>query len=92
MKKLIKSVQDFFIKADPSALLLKVEYNDEVMTFIYDDGTTLEYTGSCTVWHRLPYMQRCSTLLEADLSEIWTYINRHGNPYPLAHESNLIKK
>lgn len=36
------------------------------------------YRGNCTVWHNLETGERCGTLLEGALSNIW-WARTHGN-------------
>lgn len=66
--------------------LLEATYTDEILTLKYSDNSIVQYKGSCTVWHKLPFMTRPGTLKEGDLSEIWEYIKTYGNPYPTAHQ------
>ena len=65
----------------------EANYNSEteVLTMMFKDGTTEEYKGSSTVWRKMPLMQRCNTLKEYDLADIYKYIKHYGNPYPKAH-------
>lgn len=66
--------------------LKSAEYKDEVMTLTYSDKSQVQYKGSSTVWHKMPLMKRCHTSTEQLLSEIYTYIQHYGNPYPTAHK------
>lgn len=34
----------------------------------------VEYYGGCTVWHKIPDMERCSTSLELTLCAYWNRI------------------
>lgn len=54
----------------------------------WNNGAVTYYTGSGTVWRKLPYHERCDTFLEGKLSEIDKYIKTWGNPYPTAHENH----
>ncbi len=65
--------------------IVEASYKDGLMTLKYSDGDSVAYQGSCTVWHKYPMMERCSTLKEMELYDILTYIKTHGNPYPLSH-------
>lgn len=67
--------------------------NTEVVEYKYDDFSKImtvksksktgrlfanKYTGSCTVWHRLPSYKRCNVFEEEKLSELytkWKHIN-----------------
>ena len=71
----------------PINKVIKATYYGSVMTIEYSDGTVDKYSGSCTVWRKIPMMKRCSTPTEARLCDIWGYIQKHGSPYPTAHES-----
>lgn len=59
---------------------------DGVLTVHFSNESTAQYYGSSTVWHHYPMMVRCDSDIETKLSEIWRYIEEHGNPYPFAHE------
>lgn len=63
----------------------KITYLDTTLTVYYTDGSKEQYEGSCTVWHKHPYMERAGIMTETWLSEIYTYIKKFGNPYPTAH-------
>ena len=63
---------------------------EEVMTVTYDDGTQDKYHGSCTVWYKMPLMERCGTSKESTLCNIWTYIQKFGNNYPDAHKKTTL--
>lgn len=42
---------------------------------------TTTYVGECTVWHRLPTFERPGTIMEGELSEIWSreqYLRKGG--------------
>lgn len=65
----------------------KYDKQTQIMTVYNVDGTNEQYNGSGTVWHRMPYMERCSTAKEYLLCDIWHYIKHYGNPYPTAHEN-----
>ena len=62
-------------------------YKHGIMTLTYADNSTAQYKGECTVWNRLPYMERAGTSTESELCDIWKYIEHNGNPYPTAHKS-----
>lgn len=86
--KTLKAILYFFMEMrfyfyDP---LIKAEKNDGILELHYKSGRIKRYTGYCTVWYTYPYMQRCGTFTEADLSDIDEYIKCHGNPYPTAHK------
>jgi hypothetical protein len=72
--------------------IVNATYFKDVLTIKYDDDTIREYSGSCTVWHHYPMMERCSTFREGELCDIWKYIQAHGNPYPTAHEKTAYEK
>lgn len=61
----------------------------EILTLTFKSGVVNQYKGDCTVWHTYPMMKRCDTNMEIFLSEIWEYIEEHGNPYPTAHKEIL---
>jgi hypothetical protein len=81
-----KKIQAFFQNWQPLAIY-KAEYTKDIMTVTYNDNTVKQYKGDCTVWHTYPMMERCNTNSESKLSDIWSYIKEHGNPYPTAHLS-----
>ena len=84
IKKALKAFAIPFVTHRVS--VVKATYENEVMTIEYDNGKTEQYNGSCTVWHKMPMMQRCSTAKEAWLCDIWKYIKHYGNSYPNAHQ------
>jgi hypothetical protein len=61
-------------------------YGDGTLTLTFDDGTTEDFFGSLTIWHRLPMMDRLSTSEEFKLYAIYKYIRHYGNDWPTAHE------
>lgn len=85
-KELWQKIQKAFAMPFTARRVVKAAYENDVMTVEYDNGTIEQYNGSCTVWHKMPMMKRCSTSKEAWLSEMWEYIERHGNSYPNSHE------
>ena len=72
--------------------IVTATYFKEHLTVNYEDGSVREYEGSCTVWKHYPMMQRCGTFKEGELLDIWSYIKKHGNPYPTAHIKNKMKE
>lgn len=62
------------------------DHTKQIMIVTYSDNNIYSFKGSGTVWHTYPMMRRCGTVAEIELSEIWEYINEHGNPYPTAHQ------
>lgn len=56
-----------------------------LMIVVFNDGIEEKYFGGSTVWRKYPMMERCNTLTESKLSEIYAYIERFGNSYPDAH-------
>jgi hypothetical protein len=76
-----KNMRIFFRK------VVKATYKKDTLTIFYKNGTKERYKGECTVWHALPYMKSCDTILDGKLYEIWKYIQNYGNPYPLAHKT-----
>lgn len=67
----------------------KATYSKEVLKITYSNGVIKEYYGECTVWNKLPMMERCGTIKDSELCGIWKYIRKHGNPYPTAHLKDL---
>jgi hypothetical protein len=65
---------------------IKSTLDNEILSVTWSSGETIQYKGECTVWHEMPMMKRCSTLMESLLSELWEYHKNYGNPYPTAHE------
>jgi hypothetical protein len=65
--------------------IITAEYHKGIMTVIYSKSGKKQYNGSCTVWHEMPLMNRCSTAKESELVEIWHYIKQYGNKYPESH-------
>lgn len=65
--------------------IIFANYEKSIMTVHYDDGSFDKYHGECTVWHKLPLMERCGTYKESELCDIWQYIKFYGNDYPTAH-------
>ena len=63
----------------------RTTYNKDIMEVWYSDGTCEQFKGKCTVWHKLPMMERCGTMKEGTLNSMWKYIGLYGNPYPTAH-------
>ncbi len=59
--------------------------NEETMTVSYSDKSIKHYNGSSTVWYEMPFMKRCSTTKELELSGYFNYLKKYGNPYPNAH-------
>lgn len=68
--------------------IVEALYEGDEMSIKYSNGEIEKYIGSCTVWHKLPMMRRCSIEEESMLCDIWNYIKQHGNPYPEAHIKN----
>lgn len=79
-KKATKKLKDVIYNP-----IVKATYDNRIMTIEYYNGQTMQYEGTCTVWHSYPMMKRAGTLKEGELCDIWAYIKRHGNPYPDAH-------
>ena len=79
---------NWFMKLFFEPSVVSATYDDEVLSVKYSDGTTVKYQGSSTVWYKLPYMGRCGTSKEYQLSGIYTYIKKWGNDYPNAHLSS----
>lgn len=73
------------VKAITPVSMVSATYSGGIMTIDYDNGKSKQYSGSCTVWHTYPMMQRCGTFKEGELCDIWKYVKTHGNPYPTAH-------
>lgn len=65
---------------------------NEVLLITFSDGSTEEYKGSSTVWHKMPLMERQNTYRESYLCDIYTYIKHYGNPYPTAHLTAHLEK
>lgn len=83
--KLFGKKAEEVVKAMKPVSMTSATYSGELMTIKYDNGKSKQYSGSCTVWHTYPMMQRCGTFKEGELCDIWKYIKTHGNPYPTAH-------
>lgn len=75
----------FLLIKDEMDKITKAQYRNEVMTVWYQSGKVVEYEGSGTVWNKMPMMQRCGTMKEIKLCEIYKYIRKWGNDYPTAH-------
>lgn len=60
-------------------------YSKETLKITYSNDTIKEYHGEYTVWCFMLMMKRCSTIREGELFHIWKYIDKYGNPYPVAH-------
>ena len=76
-----------FLHRENTPRIISATYEKEIMTVEYSDGNIIEYKGSATVWHALPYMSRCGTGTESELSRIYNYIQHYGNNYPDAHKT-----
>ncbi len=72
-------------------IITEAKYIGNTLTIEYSNGDIVKYNGECTVWRKLPMMERCSTVKEGELCRIWKYIKTHGNPYPTAHLSENDK-
>ena len=57
----------------------------QILWVKWSNGLEQHFKGSCTVWYTYPMMNRCSTSIESELCDLWSYIKEHGNPYPTAH-------
>ena len=66
--------------------VIKATYCAGVLNVWYEDGQISQYKGQCTVWYKMPYMERCSAPLEAMLCELWEYIMYYKGAYPDAHK------
>lgn len=66
-------------------VIVKADYAGGVMVVEYSNGKVEKYSGSCTVWHRHPYMERPGTSMEHRLSQLLKYCNKWNGPYPTAH-------
>ncbi len=71
--------------------VVEATYENEIMSVKYSDGSEEQYKGNCTVWRTMPMMKSCSLSRREKLSEIWSYIEHHGNPYPTAHKPENLK-
>ena len=78
----LKTLRLYFV----SNRVISAEYKGGVMTVKYEQGQQEQYEGSCTVWHKLPYMKRCGTLKEGWLCDLWKYNKKWGGAYPDAHK------
>ena len=65
--------------------IISATYKGTTLIITWESGSVSKYEGSCTVWHKHPYMHRCSPQAEKFLSNIWSYIQKWGNDYPTAH-------
>lgn len=102
LKEKIFGVSNTVIKAVTPRTIVSATYNTQsssgegknmdILTIDYSDGSSYKYEGSCTVWHTYPMFNRCGTTKDGELYEIWKYIQHHGNPYPNAHELNIVKE
>ena len=71
------------------ALVVYASYEDATMTVKWSDGKTDKYTGSCTVWYKEPYMNRCSTSMECLLCDLWKYHQKWNGAYPESHKQHF---
>ena len=85
---MFKKIINFAKHNNVNGSVIKATYSEdnEIMTLYYSDNYIEEYKGSCTVWSKLPFMQRPGTLNESFLCSVWKYIKEYGNPYPTAHK------
>ena len=73
----------------PKIIFATKEYFEkyyDVITITYSNNTVEKFQGKGTVWYRIPMFTRCGTFKEGKLCEISKYIERYGNPYPIAHK------
>jgi len=77
MFKILKSIKEFFSRAH----VVLADYNEEteVMTIKWSDGRIEKFVGSCTVWNKLPYMERSNN--EGLLYRMYKYNQFHKKPY-----------
>ena len=79
---MIKWIKKLFA-GDP---VTKAKYESGIMTVTYESGKVEKYSGSCTVWHKLPYMKRVRAMGEGWLCDLWEYNRQWGGAYPNAHK------
>mgnify|MGYP001605290253 FL=1 len=81
----LKALRQLFV----SRSVVYASYEDATMTVKWSDGKTDKYTGSCTVWYKEPYMNRCSTSMEYLLCDLWQYHQKWKGAYPEAHKQHF---
>ena len=65
--------------------IVRASYKEGTMTVVWKNGETEKYDGMLTVWHKQPFMERCSQKMEILLSNLWHYNKKWGGAYPDAH-------
>ncbi len=80
---LLQKIKYFFMGTP----IVSAEYKDGVMKVVWEDGSSAAYKGSCTVWHKMPYMRRCGTATEGWLCDLWKYNKQWDGAYPNAHKN-----
>ena len=70
--------------------MVRHEYDsaNKILTVTYSNGVIEQFHGSSTVWHKLPFLDRCSTFTESTLSDYYAYWDYWRGPYPDAHKKN----
>ena len=81
MANIFQAIKALFI----SNHVVSAEYKSGIMTVTHKNGEIELFKGSCTVWHKLPYMTRCNTPTESWLCEMWHYNKEWGGAWPNAH-------
>lgn len=66
-----------YCEKDSFYVILVVEVEPGWMG-IFTGSREIEFRGSCTVWHIMPSMRRCSSFLEAILADFWTKAKYDG--------------
>ena len=93
LKKIFSSSSPVIQAVVPRKIVVvSATYINNILTVKYSDGSSFEYEGSCTVWHTYPMFNKCGTLKDGELYQIWKYIKHHGNPYQNAHILNKINE
>lgn len=87
--KAFRAYWNFFDLGHKHLISASYNFKEELMTLEYSDGSEAVFKGSGTVWHRLPYLERCDTDMEARLVEYWEYNKHWKGPYPWAHLKKL---
>ena len=90
-KSFFEKLKTLYQKYFVSNTIVSAEYIDDIMVVKYKRGNIEHYNGSCTVWHKLPFMKRCNSSTESWLCDLWTYNRKWNGPYPNAHKNPIWK-
>jgi len=88
---LFKKIKSIFTKeAKKDRTVIFAEYVGDIMTVRYSDGSESKFKGSISVWHEMPYMNRCGTYKEVWLCQLYEYCKHWKGTYPDAHKNKTI--